>query len=187
MSKPKRKRKKHGHGTGQPVPDQAEAALVELQTKADEISQSEGDTPGAVWGAIHKLLLKAHADSHDAATIIASRDIDGLRKTIRKLRGEEEAEPANEKPIKVAVEIPHETLRTAMRAFRKRMKLIRLDHESKLGVGPMSGGKKADFDAILPPNDFPKSVWEALVAEGKLINAGQGFYMLVDTSKKSWD
>lgn len=186
MSKPKRKRKKHGQGSWQPAPDQSEAALVELQAKADEISQSEGETPGAVWGAIHQLLLKTNADSGEAASIIASRDIDVLHRMIRKLRGLE-VEPVDDKPKKVAAEIPHETLRTAMRAFRKRMKLIRLDHESKLGVGPMSGGKIADFDAILPPNDFPRSVWEALVTEGKLKNAGQGFYMLCDTTKKSWD
>ena len=186
MSKPKRKRKKHGHGSGQPVPDQSEAVLVGLQAKADEISQSQGETPGAVWGAIHQLLLKTDTDSSEAASIIASRDIDGLHRAIRKLRGLE-VEPANDKPKKVAAEIPHETLRTALRAFRKRMKLIRLDHESKLGVGPMSSGKKADFDAILPPNDFSRAVWQALVAKGKLKNAGQGFYMLCDTSKKSWD
>ena len=187
MSKPKRKRKKHGHGSAPPVPDQAEAAIVELQAIAKEITKSVGETPGEVWGAIHKLLLKAHADSSEAATIIASRDFDGLQNTIRKLRGEEADEPSDDKPTKVVAEIPHETLRTAMRAFRKRIKLIRLDHESKLGVGPMSGGKKADFDAILPPNDFSRAVWEALVTEGKLKNAGQGFYMLCDTEKKSWD
>lgn len=186
MSKPKRKRKKHGHGSAPPVLDQAEAAIEELRAKADEISQSEGETPGAVWGAIHQLLIKAHAASSESASIITSRDIDGLHRMIRKLRGLE-VETADDKPKKVAAEIPHETLRTAMRAFRKRMKLIRLDHESKLGVGPMSGGKIADFDAILPPNDFPRAVWEALVAEGKLKNAGQGFYMLCDTTKKSWD
>ncbi|MCP3914857.1 MAG: hypothetical protein GY711_04755 [bacterium] len=65
-----------------------------------------------------------------------------------------------------------------MRAFRKRLKLTRLDHESKLGVGPMTGGRKASFDAILPPHEFPPEVWRALVAEGKLRDLGAGFFQL---------
>ena len=182
MSKPKRKRKKHGHGSGQPVPSQFEAVLVELQAKVDEISQSQGETPGQAWGAVHKLLLKSHADSSEAAIIIASRDVGGLQRALRKLRGLED-ELEDEKPVKAAVEIPSDTLKQAMRAFRKRMKLIRLDHESRLGVGPMSGGKIADFDAIIPPNDFSLAVWEALVAAGRLENAGQGFYMLSESAK----
>lgn len=188
MSKPKRKRKKHGHGPSQPVPDQSEAVLVELQALADEISCSEGDTPGQVWGAIHKLLLKAHSDSSAAAIIISSRDIDGLQQVLRKMHGledETDNDKDEDKPAKVAVEIPSETLKQAMRAFRKRMKLIRLDHESKLGVGPMSGGKIADFDAIIPPNDYSIAVWEALVAQGRLENAGQGFYMLSESAKST--
>ena len=87
MSKPKRKRKKHGHGSAPAIPDQSEAVLLELQAKADEISQSETSTPGQAWGAVHKLLLKAHADSGEAARIIASRDVVGLQQAVRKLRG----------------------------------------------------------------------------------------------------
>ena len=65
-----------------------------------------------------------------------------------------------------------------MHAFRKRLKLTRLDHESKLGVGPMTSGRKADVDAILPPREFAAQVWEALVTDGQLKAAGQGFYAL---------
>jgi len=34
-----------------------------------------------------------------------------------------------------------EQLRKAMKAFKKRLKLTRLDDESSLGHGPMSGGQ----------------------------------------------
>ena len=77
-----------------------------------------------------------------------------------------------------SIDIPHETRKMAMHAIRKRLKLTRLDHESKLGVGPMSSGRKADVDAILPPHEYARQVWEALVAEGQLNAAGQGFYAL---------
>lgn len=193
MSKPKRKRKKHGNSGTKPANNQAETVLSDLQAQADEISQSESKTPGQAWGIVHKLLLKAHADSGEAARIIAARDVEGLLRAVRKLRGLEIDEKSTkigaktEKNKKLIAEIPPDILKQAMRAFRKRMKLIRLDHESKLGVGPMSGGKKADFDAIIPPNDFPRVVWEALVAAGRLKSAGQGFYMLCDDKNLSWD
>ena len=49
----------------------------------------------------------------------------------------------------------HDELKHAMKAFRKRLKLTRLDEESKLGrVGnPMSGGKKSGVIAIMPPRE----------------------------------
>ncbi|MBT8486737.1 MAG: hypothetical protein HKO59_12935 [Phycisphaerales bacterium] len=67
-----------------------------------------------------------------------------------------------------------------MRAFRKRLKLTRLDHESKLGVGPMTGGRDSGIRAIMPPRAFDQTVWDALVREGKLRKAGPGFYELAD-------
>ena len=76
--------------------------------------------------------------------------------------------------------IPTETLRKAMKAFRRRIKLIKLDQESKLGVGPMSSGRSADFESILPPHEFPRAVWQALAADGRLEATGRGFYKLPD-------
>ncbi len=69
-----------------------------------------------------------------------------------------------------------EVLRRAMKAFKKRLKLTRLDDESSLGGGPMSGGKSSSIVAIMPPNQYPKAVWEELVARGRLKYAGQGLY-----------
>ena len=53
-----------------------------------------------------------------------------------------------------------EELRLAMKAFRKRLKLTKLDDESRIGHGPMSGGGKSGVVAITPPNQFGKDVWE---------------------------
>lgn len=71
-----------------------------------------------------------------------------------------------------------EVLRKALKAFKKRLKLARLDDESKLGHGPMSKGKSA-IVAVTPPFEYPRAVWEALVEQGKLKRAGQGLYELV--------
>lgn len=74
-----------------------------------------------------------------------------------------------------------EELRNAFKAFKKRLKLTRLDDESSLGHGPMSSGKSSGVVAITPPHQYPRAVWNALVAQGRLKYAGQGLYQLVDS------
>lgn len=73
-----------------------------------------------------------------------------------------------------------EELKRALKAFKKRLKLTRLDSESKLGVGPMSGGPGWGVVAIQPPDQYPREVWEELVRQGKLKNASHGMYALVE-------
>ena len=72
-----------------------------------------------------------------------------------------------------------EALKRAMKAFKKRLKLSRLDDESSLGGGAVSGGKSSGIVAIQPPNQHPKAVWDELVALGKLKYTGHGLYELV--------
>ena len=72
------------------------------------------------------------------------------------------------------------TLKKAMKAFRKRLKLTRLDDESKLGQRAMTSGRKSDIVAIMAPYGYPKEVWDELVAQGKLKDGGRGFYELVE-------
>lgn len=70
-------------------------------------------------------------------------------------------------------------LKLAIKAFKKRLKLTRLDAESRLGVGPMSSGTDWGITAIMPPIEYPRSVWDELVKQGKLKHAGHGLYSLV--------
>lgn len=72
--------------------------------------------------------------------------------------------------------ISPEDLKLAFQAFKKRLKATRLDDESRVGHGPMSGGGKSGIVAILPPNQYPTAIWEELVRQGKLKYAGRGFY-----------
>ncbi len=75
-----------------------------------------------------------------------------------------------------------EELRLAMKAFRKRLKLTRLDDESRLGYGPMSSGQSSGVVAIRPPDQFPKAVWQELARQGKLRRDGGGLYSLVEST-----
>ena len=76
--------------------------------------------------------------------------------------------------------IPPEVLKSALKAFKKRLKLSKLDDESSLGHGPLSGGKASGIVAITPPHQYRRAIWEALVAQGRLKYAGQGMYQLAD-------
>ena len=71
-------------------------------------------------------------------------------------------------------------LKAAMKAFRKRLKLTCLDDQSRIGVGPLSGGRNSGIVGITPPDQFPPEVWEELARQGKLKRVGStGQYELV--------
>jgi hypothetical protein len=79
-------------------------------------------------------------------------------------------------------EVPSkEELRLAMKAFRKRLKLMRLDDESGLGYGPTSSGRESGIAAIRPPDQFPKAIWQELARQGKIRHDGSGLYSIVDS------
>jgi hypothetical protein len=71
-------------------------------------------------------------------------------------------------------------LKQALKAFRKRLKLTRLDAESSVGGGPLSSGRDSGIVAISPPQQFPQAVWDELVRQGKLKPAGRGTYELAE-------
>lgn len=78
-----------------------------------------------------------------------------------------------------AAQISEDQLKRALGAFKKRLKLTRLDQESKLGGGrPTTSGKKSDVMGIIPPSDFPPAVWKELARQARLKDMGGGFYGL---------
>ena len=73
-----------------------------------------------------------------------------------------------------------EQLRAAMKAFKKRLKLTRLDEASKLTRNPLTTGHGAQILAITPPREYPQAVWDELVKQGKLKYAGHGMYEILE-------
>lgn len=84
--------------------------------------------------------------------------------------------PATDAPAAMAPS--PETLKAALKAFKKRMKFTQLDDESRIGRGPMSGGQKSSIAAITPPDQYPRAVWDELVRQGKLKSESHGMYSL---------
>jgi hypothetical protein len=163
-----------------------EAIAADLEAHLRQIEGLDAKSAGPIWGAVQHALMKAKVDRKEVLRIVATRDAAGLARLVESLRGGAPAASAPAAPGAAAspgaasAAVSPDEMKKAMRAFRRRLKLVRLDHESRLGVGPMTGGHKADFDAILAPREFPPEVWAALVAAGQLRDAGQGFLMLAE-------
>lgn len=71
-------------------------------------------------------------------------------------------------------------LKSAFKAFKKRLKITRLDAESQISGGPLSSGRRSEIVAITPPQDFPPEVWNELVKQGKLKHVGHGMYEMIE-------
>ena len=68
-----------------------------------------------------------------------------------------------------------EECKRAYKAFKKRLKLTRLDDESRLGRSPLTGGGTG-IESIIPPREFSQEVWDELVKRGQLSRDADGFY-----------
>jgi hypothetical protein len=86
--------------------------------------------------------------------------------------------PAVSPPAAAAAAPSPEVLKAALKAFKKRIKVMQLDDDSRIGRGPMSGGQRSSIAAITPPDQYPRAVWDELVKQGKLKSASHGMYSL---------
>ncbi|NJN14493.1 MAG: hypothetical protein HC813_02365 [Planctomycetes bacterium] len=71
-----------------------------------------------------------------------------------------------------------EVLKRALKAFRTRLKLVRLDSESSVGGGPMSSGRQSGIVGVRAPDQYPQEVWDELVRQKRLIEGRGGLYEL---------
>ena len=71
-----------------------------------------------------------------------------------------------------------ENLKRAMKAFKKRLKLTRLDDESSLGHGSAEKTRGSGIVAVRPPDRYPQEVWDKLVELGKLQEVGSGLFRM---------
>ena len=128
------------------------------------------------WKQVHRLLEKTDLPAAGAAHVVGMRDVAALAGLIDQLRTP--AAAAGEAPA--PADVPDaETCRQALKAFRKRLAITKLDEESQLSRSPLSKG--TDWRAVAAielPGEFPDAVWLELVRQGKLRPLGHGLYSL---------
>ncbi|MEO0629327.1 MAG: hypothetical protein AAFY46_01195 [Planctomycetota bacterium] len=142
------------------------------QLHADIADARDGFKIVDAWALAERLTLRLPVDLDEATRVFKEKDADGLLAIIDRLENP---------PKKEEVELPefhHDDLAAAMRAFKKRLKVIRLNDESKLGGRYTSGGRTSKVDAIQPPDGFDDAIWKVLARDGRLIDTGGGFYQL---------
>ena len=151
-------------------------ALEKLRQVVDEIHANKDPLKlQGNWDLAVRLMSRFPVDQKAAMEAYKTKDFAAFDALLRSLETPKpKAEPEDEGPVAVT----HE-MREALKAFRKRLKLVRLDDESRLGNRQMTGGLKSEIDAIIPPDDYPGEVWKSLAHAGVLRHTGQGFYELV--------
>ena len=152
-------------------------ALEKLRQVAEDIRANTDPLKlSGHWELALRLISRFPVDQKTAAEAVRLKDFAALDGLIASLeRPKAKAAPAETGPVEVTPE-----MREAMKAFRKRLKLTRLDDESRLGNRQMTGGHASEIDAIIPPSEFAAGVWKSLARAGVLRDMGQGFYMLVE-------
>lgn len=69
-------------------------------------------------------------------------------------------------------------LKRAMNEFKRKLKSMKRDDESRLSGRYTTKGISSGIVAITPPKEFPATVWEELVRQGRLKKAGGGTYSM---------
>ena len=152
--------------------------IEKLREIADAITRNDDPLKTQEhWALAARLLPRTPADPGAVAEAVGARDAGALDAIVSRLENPVPPAPAPD-PGVAAGAYSHDDKAAALRAFKKRLKLARLSDESRLGGRYTSGGRHSNIDAIEPPEDFPRDIWAALVAEGRLVDTGQGFYAL---------
>ena len=151
----------------------------------------------ALWDRVVKALNNTDADPEHWQKIVNARDIEKLALFLGDLNlGNYPKKPKPEdrpKPMPIptpavvaaaaasappAQEFDAPYLRHAMNQFKRRVKLNKLDDESRIGRSPLTSGRGSGVVAITPPQEFPAAVWEHLAKQGRLKKAGSNMYSM---------
>ncbi len=149
--------------------------LQKLRSLVGDIQKAKSTTQAQPhWDLAGRLLARMPVDAATLEQVINTHDVPGLDAMIVRL----ESPGAERKSTDYASRFSKEELERAMHAFKKRLKLARLADESKLGGRKLTPGHKSEIAAILPPDEYPMEMWQALEQLGQLKHTGHGFYAL---------
>ena len=136
-----------------------------LASMADELAAG---APGDPWERARQALAPTRAQEPELAAVIDARDLAALRSKIEDWRSGKQLLPKQDR----------EVLSRAVKAFRKSLKVTRLDAESSIGGGPMSSGRHSGIAGMRPPDRYPRDVWDELARQKRLISVGHGIFEL---------
>ena len=130
--------------------------------------QVGADTDQAWAEASQALVTAREEDDVELYVAVDERDFETLRTIVRNWE-------SGERPL---TRHDRDALKRALKAFRKRLKIVRLDSESSVGGGPTSSGRHSDIVGVRPPDQYPQEVWDELVRQKRLVASSNGIYEL---------
>ena len=121
------------------------------------------------WDAAQRA-FEATREDDDIELFVAidERDLDALRAIVAEWHSDKRNLTKHDR----------EVLKRALKAFRKRLKIVRLDSESSVGGGPTSSGRQSSIVGVRAPDLYPQEVWDVLVRQGRLVDGHDGVYEL---------
>ena len=153
-----------------------------------------------LWGMAQTALMRMGLDATMVANVVNKRDFEALARLVAKVDagttptqssgGEKPAVPSRADGRTVGEvraqstaeggydSLEEANLKRAMRAFRRKLKTLRRDDESRLGNRYVTYGKPSSIAAITPPTEYPMQVWQKLAELGRIKSAGQGTFEL---------
>lgn len=137
-----------------------------------ETLEREPDRAAAIWQEARRDYAGTEQKDPELEAALAAGDLPKVKKIFEDWDRDHRPPPLEDRTL----------LKKAMKAFRKRLKLTRLDDESRLGVGATTKGGRSAIVGITPPNDYPPEVWQELARQGRLKSEGRGLYSLLDDS-----
>lgn len=118
------------------------------------------DGSSADWPTARAALDAAGEAEGELLVIVEARDSAALTALLSAWASGETLRPVHDRGV----------LKRAVKAFRKRLKLTRLDEESRIG-GMFSKGERSGITGIEPPDSYGSDVWAELVRVGRLLDA----------------
>ena len=136
----------------------------------DVVAQLQvGAAPDQAWAEANRAFVAAQEeDDVELFMALEERDLDALRSIVKQWASGERTLTKHDRGV----------LKRALKAFRKRLKLVRLDSESSVGGGPTSSGRESSIIGVRPPDQYPKEVWDELVRQKRLVTSPDGIYEL---------
>jgi hypothetical protein len=122
----------------------------------------------SAWSDASRARELSKVEDADLVSALQARDAAGLGAILEAWKSGKRLAPEHDR----------EVLKRALKAFRKSLKVTRLDAESSLGVGPMSSGRHSGIVGMRPPDRYPAAVWEELARQGRLLGGKMGVYEL---------
>jgi len=134
------------------------------------VVELEGDPTSAKAWAEAEALVKTAGEEEETElqAALADQDLEALKAILTGWSSGERLLTVHDRGV----------LKRAMKAYRKTLKVTRLDAESKIGGSPMSSGRESDIAGIRPPDRYPREVWDWLASQERLVDVKHGLYEL---------